>query len=223
LNILNDSVDFFFIVESTKTFTGNPKILYYEENKERFKKFHHKIKHYIVTDCPDSFEEVINRLLTEIYPNNSKIKYAYWMMCSMETESQMRYKVSAKSYEYAKQLISTRTVETKQKISKSLKQSYDSGKRKKWNLGKKMPKEYGEKISKAKKGMVGTNKGIQMSEEQKEKIRNTLLGHEVDQNTRNKISQTLLNKPILICPHCDKSSRGTSFKIYHFEHCKFKK
>jgi len=73
LNILNDSVDFFFIVESTKTFTGNPKILYYEENKERFKKFHHKIKHYIVSDCPDSFEEVVNRLSTETDELNKKI------------------------------------------------------------------------------------------------------------------------------------------------------
>lgn len=73
LNILNDSVDFFFIVESTKTFTGNPKILYYEENKERFKKFHHKIKHYVVTDCPDSFEEVVNRLSTETDELNKKI------------------------------------------------------------------------------------------------------------------------------------------------------
>jgi len=196
----------------------------------------YKERHHIIPRCIQGLDTEDNiveltakehymahRLLTEIYPNNSKIKYAYWMMCSMETESQMRYKVSAKSYEYAKQLISTRTAETKQKISETLKQSYDSGKRKKWNLGKTMPKEYGEKISKTKKGMVGTNKGIQMSDEQKQKIRNTLLGHEVDQNTRTKISQTLLNKPILTCPHCDKSSRGTSFKIYHFEHCKFKK
>lgn len=73
LNILNDSVDFFFIIESTKTFTGNPKVLYYEENKERFKKFHHKIKHYIVDDCPDSFEEVVNRLSTETDELNKKI------------------------------------------------------------------------------------------------------------------------------------------------------
>ena len=40
--------------------------------------------------------------------------------------------------------------------------------------GKKMPKEFGKKISKAKKGMVGTNKGIPMSEEQKRKISETL-------------------------------------------------
>lgn len=198
---------------------------------EGYKERHHIIPRCIHgLDTEDNIVELTakehymaHRLLTEIYPNNSKIKYAYWMMCSMETESQTRYKVSAKSYEYAKQLISTRTSETKQKISKSLKQSYDSGKRKKWNLGKTMPSEFGEKISKAKKGMVGTNKGILMSEDQKQKIRNTLLGHEVTQSTKNKISETLLSRPLITCPHCSKSSRGTSFKVYHFENCKFKK
>jgi hypothetical protein len=195
----------------TETHHIIPKCLGGSDDKENLVKLTAR-EHYIA-----------HKLLVKMFPYEFKLKYAFWMMCSMETTTQLRYKVSSRDYEYAKQLIATRHPETRNKISASLKRSYETGKRKKWNLGKKMPIEYGEKISKAKQGMVGTNKGIPMSESQKEKIRNTLLGHEVTQSTKNKISQTLLNKPILTCPHCDKSSRGTSFKVYHFENCKFKK
>ena len=51
LSILNDYVDKFILVESTHTFSGHPKPLYYQENKERFSNFNDKIIH-IVTDLP---------------------------------------------------------------------------------------------------------------------------------------------------------------------------
>jgi len=50
LNILNDSVDHFVIVESTKTYMGVDKPLYYSENKARFSKFEDKIVHIVVDD-----------------------------------------------------------------------------------------------------------------------------------------------------------------------------
>jgi len=50
LNVLDPYVDCFILSEATKTFSGLDKPLYYEENKERFKKFHHKIIHNIVED-----------------------------------------------------------------------------------------------------------------------------------------------------------------------------
>lgn len=50
LNILNDFVDQFIIVESRNTFSGKPKPLYYEENKERYKAWEHKIKYYVIND-----------------------------------------------------------------------------------------------------------------------------------------------------------------------------
>lgn len=50
LNELHDSVDYFVLVESVETFRGNFKPLYYEENKERFQKFHEKIIHIVVTE-----------------------------------------------------------------------------------------------------------------------------------------------------------------------------
>lgn len=50
LNLLDPYVDCFIISEATKTFSGLEKPLYFEENKERFSKFGHKIIHNIVED-----------------------------------------------------------------------------------------------------------------------------------------------------------------------------
>lgn len=52
MHILNDVVDKFVISESTVTFSGDKKPLYYNENKEMFKEFEHKIIHKIVSDTP---------------------------------------------------------------------------------------------------------------------------------------------------------------------------
>ena len=55
MEILNEYVDKFVIVESTITFSGKEKKLFYEENKEKFKKFNNKIIHVIVNDTPEDF------------------------------------------------------------------------------------------------------------------------------------------------------------------------
>jgi beta-1,4-mannosyl-glycoprotein beta-1,4-N-acetylglucosaminyltransferase len=47
LNELYDVVDYFVIVENSLTFSGNPKPLYFEENKQRFSKFSNKIIHIV--------------------------------------------------------------------------------------------------------------------------------------------------------------------------------
>jgi beta-1,4-mannosyl-glycoprotein beta-1,4-N-acetylglucosaminyltransferase len=52
LNILNDVVDYFIIVESTHTFVGKEKILYFELNKHLFDFCKDKIIHVIVDDFP---------------------------------------------------------------------------------------------------------------------------------------------------------------------------
>ncbi len=55
MNILDPYVDYFVIIECMETFSGKPKKLYFEENKERFQKFSHKIIHRVVEakDFPD--------------------------------------------------------------------------------------------------------------------------------------------------------------------------
>ena len=58
LSILNPHVDTFILVESTHTFTGHPKPLYYSENKEKFQEFNDKIIHIIVDDMPYKFPNI---------------------------------------------------------------------------------------------------------------------------------------------------------------------
>jgi len=48
LNILNEIVDYFVIIESTHTFIGNPKGSYYSGSTEKFEKFKDKIIHVVV-------------------------------------------------------------------------------------------------------------------------------------------------------------------------------
>lgn len=55
LNILDPYVDYFVISEASVTHTGQPKPFYFEENKERYSKFLHKIIHLKITDTPDDF------------------------------------------------------------------------------------------------------------------------------------------------------------------------
>jgi beta-1,4-mannosyl-glycoprotein beta-1,4-N-acetylglucosaminyltransferase len=58
LNVLNDVVDHFIIVESTCTHTGKEKPLIFYENKKLFEKFNHKIIHVIVDDFPYKYPNV---------------------------------------------------------------------------------------------------------------------------------------------------------------------
>jgi beta-1,4-mannosyl-glycoprotein beta-1,4-N-acetylglucosaminyltransferase len=74
LNVLNDYVDYFVIVESTETFSGVPKSLYYELNKDRFSEFHHKIIHHIIDDTPESFtDSECNQEVLEIASNSDNV------------------------------------------------------------------------------------------------------------------------------------------------------
>ena len=52
LNVLKDYVDYFVLVEATKTFTNKDKPLYYKENKERYKEFSKKIIHIVIDEHP---------------------------------------------------------------------------------------------------------------------------------------------------------------------------
>lgn len=53
LNELNDVVDKFVLVECSTTFSSKEKPFYFEESKERFSKFLHKIIHVKVNDTPN--------------------------------------------------------------------------------------------------------------------------------------------------------------------------
>jgi beta-1,4-mannosyl-glycoprotein beta-1,4-N-acetylglucosaminyltransferase len=55
MNILNDVVDYFVVVESTITFSSKPKQLLFDKNRHLFDKFNDKIIHVIIDDSPNSF------------------------------------------------------------------------------------------------------------------------------------------------------------------------
>ncbi len=58
LNLLNNIVDWFIIVESTHTFVGKEKKLFFNENKHLFENFTNKIIHIIVDDFPYKFPNI---------------------------------------------------------------------------------------------------------------------------------------------------------------------
>ena len=58
LNILNDVVDYFVLVEATHSFVGKEKSLFYQENKQLFQKFNHKIIHVIIDDFPHKYPNI---------------------------------------------------------------------------------------------------------------------------------------------------------------------
>lgn len=55
LNELDSVVDVFVLVEATWTHQKKQKPLYFQENKDRFKKFNNKIRHIILEDHPSFF------------------------------------------------------------------------------------------------------------------------------------------------------------------------
>ena len=52
LEIMDPIVDKFVIEEAAYTFSSEPKPLYFQENREMFKKWEHKIIHIVVDECP---------------------------------------------------------------------------------------------------------------------------------------------------------------------------
>ena len=70
LSILDEHVDYFIIVESNYSFSGNKKDLYYEKNKHLFSKFNNKIIHIILDDLPYK-QPNINYKLNQQWINES--------------------------------------------------------------------------------------------------------------------------------------------------------
>jgi hypothetical protein len=91
---------------------------------------------------------ICHKLLCEIYPNESKLKYAFWRMCNVDNNEyqERNYKVSAKVYSRIKDEISSIT-------SKRTK-----------NYSVEMRKLIGEKVSKKLKGRPSGKKGISKPE-----------------------------------------------------------
>jgi beta-1,4-mannosyl-glycoprotein beta-1,4-N-acetylglucosaminyltransferase len=83
LNVLNNHVDYFVLVESNETFTGIKKPLYYKENQEKFKKWSNKIIYYEIPEYPKDqclYQKALNS------PNTGN-KDHWWMREFYQKES----------------------------------------------------------------------------------------------------------------------------------------
>jgi beta-1,4-mannosyl-glycoprotein beta-1,4-N-acetylglucosaminyltransferase len=67
--MLDPYVDQFVLIECVETFSGRQKPLHFQDNKERFSKYLHKIYHHVTYDPPKSFEDLQQRILD---PNTSE-------------------------------------------------------------------------------------------------------------------------------------------------------
>jgi cellulose synthase/poly-beta-1,6-N-acetylglucosamine synthase-like glycosyltransferase len=73
LEILQNLVDGYIIVESRKTFTGNNKVLHFDLNKELFKKYQYKITHIILDELLYSGDDINTKQVweNEYYSRNA--------------------------------------------------------------------------------------------------------------------------------------------------------
>jgi beta-1,4-mannosyl-glycoprotein beta-1,4-N-acetylglucosaminyltransferase len=77
LSVLYPYVDAFVLVESTRTFIGTPKPLYYHDNRERYSKYANKIVHVVVDDFWEKptigfeFNSSQNQWVNENYQRNA--------------------------------------------------------------------------------------------------------------------------------------------------------
>jgi len=73
LRILDSVVDYFVIVEATKTKSGKPKQLNFKNNKKRFKKWDKKIIYVVVNDMP-KIRPSISKIIS-LFPYGQRINY----------------------------------------------------------------------------------------------------------------------------------------------------
>jgi hypothetical protein len=95
---------------------------------------------------------VAHKLLCEIYPNNDKLMYAYFMMCNAKNSenNERKYRVTSREYE----ILRTKMTYLKRPDYIKIEQSKRMLGRTPWNKGKKNPGVGGSK-----KGRTAWNKG----------------------------------------------------------------
>jgi beta-1,4-mannosyl-glycoprotein beta-1,4-N-acetylglucosaminyltransferase len=68
---LNSVIDWFVVVEGTNTFTGHAKPLCFDQNKSRFERYLHKVRHVVVNDLPESRQSAWD---VEAYQRNAILR-----------------------------------------------------------------------------------------------------------------------------------------------------
>lgn len=75
-NILSPYVDKFIICESTQTFSGNPKPLYWAERGDRFEEWEDKVIYQVISDFSDS--EIIEQMNDREYVDQASFQRAFY-------------------------------------------------------------------------------------------------------------------------------------------------
>ena len=134
-------------------------------------------KHHIIPKClggsdsPDNLVRltarehfIVHKLLCEIYPNESKLHWAAFMMaqCKGKHMNSRDYRISSREYAWLKENLVV-SDEAKKKISESQKGNT-------YRLGTTHSKETKKKMSQAAMGRVSPTKGMTFSEEIRERM-----------------------------------------------------
>ena len=208
-------------------------------------------KHHIIPKCNggDNSKEnlvsltakehfICHKLLCEIYPENNKLKYAYWLMCNVKNKYQERnYKVSSREYSELKlKLGIIRSKETNNRLG--IKHTTESINKIKIARAKQVfSDETKKKLSDLRKGKIG-NKNFKHTEESKKKMSNKLKGTRLGPRSKNyqswnkgltghlseevrkKMSESRLKTPKMTCFRCQKQITPHILSRYHGDKCK---
>jgi hypothetical protein len=175
-------------------------------------------RHHVIPRCLGGIDDIkniveltarehfiVHKLLCKIYPNESKLVYAYWMMSRNISNSKYTrdYTVSSKDYEYARRLFS----EVSSKNQR----------------GKILSEEHKKALSIAAKTRK-TRIPIKHSDETKQKLSALWKGTTRSAEVRKKISDSQRGKKrkIVTCPHCGKSGGNNGMTKWHFDKCRNK-
>lgn len=163
-----------------------------------------------------------HQLLIKMFPEDEKLIFAAWMMCS---NNQFQQRTNNKRFGWLR-----RAFNTAQKSQVRKKRAKETKPRKKRTLSK----EHRDKISQAGMGkiitpeqklkMSASQKGRKFSEQSRQKMSESAKGKKLSSETRSKLSKLTKGIPKpqqeVTCPYCGKSGGKSNMTRYHFDKCK---
>ena len=115
------------------------------------------------------------------------------------------------------------TEETKRKMSlSSLGKKHTEEARLKMSLAKKGKPRKWKTSDETKEKLIVAFTGRHHTEESIEKMRLAKKNFKHDEEAKRKIGESFKNRPLLICPYCNKEGKGGAMMRYHFDNCKLK-
>lgn len=206
----------------------------------------YKERHHIIPKCLGGLDDkenlveltarehfICHRLLVLIHPNESKLKYALWMM-NTKSGNQQRYEITSRVYEKLKsEYVSflkgkknpkagNRTIRTDEqrehqsRVMKGREVSKETRQKlREVNTGRVRTQETCKKLSEALKGHIPWSKGKHMSEETKQKLREINTGKKLsDEIIRSRGTQVEIE-----CKVCKKTFIITRSRVSTCKYC----